>query len=268
VTVNREVLLMTMRRALASVRRWIAPLLLFCALLTVPLLAQKTVHVKGYVKKDGTVVKPYDRRAPGSTPPVTTTTTAPAPPTAPVPATTTPAATPTTAPVATVVLEADDPRGTVTAIAPIFLTPDANRTPLRTAAINTTLRVLENNGEWLKVEFQDPQYGRRMGHVQSKNVRLSESALRPMDLSIPSEPPAAERTLPLPVASAPAVSRAENGSLLPAAASETVYVTRTGAKYHRAGCRSLAKSAIPMKLSDAARVYGPCSVCRPPTPSR
>ena len=44
-----------------------------------------------------------------------------------------------------------------------------------------------------------------------------------------------------------------------------VYVTRTGAKYHRDGCRYLSKSKIPIRLSEAkARGYGPCSVCNPP----
>jgi hypothetical protein len=43
----------------------------------------------------------------------------------------------------------------------------------------------------------------------------------------------------------------------------TVYVTKTGTKYHNAGCRSLARSSIPMKLGEAARVYGPCSICKP-----
>lgn len=47
--------------------------------------------------------------------------------------------------------------------------------------------------------------------------------------------------------------------------SVTVYATRTGEKYHRAGCRHLARSQIPMALADAAARYGPCSVCRPPT---
>jgi len=46
--------------------------------------------------------------------------------------------------------------------------------------------------------------------------------------------------------------------------SDTVYITNTGKKYHRAGCRYLAKSQIPISLSDAkARGYQPCSVCRP-----
>jgi competence protein ComEC len=46
--------------------------------------------------------------------------------------------------------------------------------------------------------------------------------------------------------------------------SVTVYVTETGAKYHRDGCRYLSKSKIPIGLDDARRSYGPCSVCNPP----
>ena len=44
----------------------------------------------------------------------------------------------------------------------------------------------------------------------------------------------------------------------------TVYVTKTGAKYHTAGCRYLRTSSIPVKLRDAAARYAPCSVCNPP----
>jgi competence protein ComEC len=46
---------------------------------------------------------------------------------------------------------------------------------------------------------------------------------------------------------------------------QTVYVTKTGKKYHLASCRSLAKSKIPISLKDAkAKGYTPCSVCKPP----
>jgi hypothetical protein len=45
----------------------------------------------------------------------------------------------------------------------------------------------------------------------------------------------------------------------------TVYVTRTGEKYHRGSCRYLRKSRIPISLTDAKRDYGACSVCKPPT---
>jgi hypothetical protein len=45
----------------------------------------------------------------------------------------------------------------------------------------------------------------------------------------------------------------------------TVYVTKTGAKYHREACTSLRRSSVPMKLSSAALRYGACKVCSPPT---
>lgn len=43
-----------------------------------------------------------------------------------------------------------------------------------------------------------------------------------------------------------------------------VYITRTGAKYHRAGCRYLSKSCIETtKNSAVSRGYGACKVCNP-----
>lgn len=43
---------------------------------------------------------------------------------------------------------------------------------------------------------------------------------------------------------------------------ETVYITRTGAKYHRAGCQYLSRSMIPMNKSEAIRSgYSACSRC-------
>ncbi|MBE0418065.1 MAG: thermonuclease family protein [Coriobacteriia bacterium] len=51
----------------------------------------------------------------------------------------------------------------------------------------------------------------------------------------------------------------------PSDSSETVYVTNTGEKYHRDGCRYLSKSKIPISLADAkAQGYEPCKVCKPP----
>ena len=51
---------------------------------------------------------------------------------------------------------------------------------------------------------------------------------------------------------------------VPAPTTDTVYVTATGQKYHRAGCRSLARSQIPMSLAEAAARYGACAICKPP----
>ena len=46
---------------------------------------------------------------------------------------------------------------------------------------------------------------------------------------------------------------------------QTVYITRTGKKYHRDGCRYLAASKIPIALKEAeARGFTACKACRPP----
>jgi hypothetical protein len=46
---------------------------------------------------------------------------------------------------------------------------------------------------------------------------------------------------------------------------QTVYITRTGKRYHRDGCRYLAASKIPISLKDAkARGFTACKVCHPP----
>ncbi len=47
--------------------------------------------------------------------------------------------------------------------------------------------------------------------------------------------------------------------------SQTVYITKSGTKYHNANCSSLSKSKIPISLKDAkAKRYTPCSKCNPP----
>ena len=49
----------------------------------------------------------------------------------------------------------------------------------------------------------------------------------------------------------------------PADIASTVYITRTGKKYHRGSCSYLRSSKIPISLTDAKRQYSPCSVCNP-----
>ena len=47
---------------------------------------------------------------------------------------------------------------------------------------------------------------------------------------------------------------------------QTVYITKTGSKYHNDGCRYLSQSKISIDLASAiSKGYGPCSVCKPPT---
>ena len=46
--------------------------------------------------------------------------------------------------------------------------------------------------------------------------------------------------------------------------SQTVYVTKTGEKYHEDGCRYLSRSKISTTLEDAQKNgYTACSVCKP-----
>ena len=46
---------------------------------------------------------------------------------------------------------------------------------------------------------------------------------------------------------------------------QTVYITKSGTKYHTSECSYLKSSRIPISLEDAkSRGYGACSVCKPP----
>ena len=51
------------------------------------------------------------------------------------------------------------PTGVISAAAPVFLLPDATRTPLRTLAAGTSDQELEEEGKWIRVEFNDGRYG-------------------------------------------------------------------------------------------------------------
>lgn len=84
-------------------------------------------------------------------------------------------------------------RGVVTEVAPIYLRPDESRTPLRTAAVGTALVVLQTEGEWLQVEFEDPQFGRRVGWTRKTRVRVEAPHTTPMDLSVAPDSPAPPR---------------------------------------------------------------------------
>ena len=61
-----------------------------------------------------------------------------------------------------------------------------------------------------------------------------------------------------------AVSSSETVQESAPSTSYTVYITKTGEKYHRDGCRYLKKSQIAIDKDDAvAQGYTPCSVCNP-----
>jgi len=77
----------------------------------------------------------------------------------------------------------------VAAAAPIFIYADASRVPLRVAIAGTRLKVIKVDGDWYNVEFQDPQYGPRIGFIEKKYLKIEAPDLRPMDLSVPASRP-------------------------------------------------------------------------------
>lgn len=55
-------------------------------------------------------------------------------------------------------------------------------------------------------------------------------------------------------------------SITSVALAQTVYITKTGSKYHLGHCGSLSKSSIEIDLNDAVeRGYGACARCKPPS---
>ena len=85
---------------------------------------------------------------------------------------------------------------------------------------------------------------------QPSTVNPEAATVAPTSTPTPPAEPVAQKVAP-----APAPQKQKE---------QTVYVTDSGKKYHRAGCRYLSKSQIPIGLSDAKQSYAPCSVCNPP----
>ena len=92
----------------------------------------------------------------------------------------------------------------VTTVAPIYVRPAAT-VPLRTAAVGTLLRVVAEEGDWVQVQFNDPQWGLRTGWVEASLLDISRAETTPMDLSVGQAMPAASSTAP--VAQQPYVPR-------------------------------------------------------------
>lgn len=60
------------------------------------------------------------------------------------------------------------------------------------------------------------------------------------------------------------ITKAATATVEPTRVEQTVYITRTGAKYHRGDCQYLRQSKFAIKKSEAiAQGYEPCKVCRP-----
>lgn len=109
---------------------------------------------------------------------------------------------------------------------------------------------LTGGGEGLTVEQMFPS--------QADRKEEPEEEPEPAETAEPSATP-----VPSQAAVAPSVKTEEPEPATPV--SVTVYVTKTGEKYHKSGCQYLRKSKIAIDLDDAiTEGYTACSKCGPP----
>ncbi|SCJ17195.1 Uncharacterised protein [uncultured Flavonifractor sp.] len=101
-----------------------------------------------------------------------------------------------------------------------------------------------------------------------------QPSVSPTPATVVSEPspsqsaPVPSQTAPVPLPS-PSAAPVSEAPVTDTASEEpvevTVYLTKTGEKYHSDGCQYLSRSQIPISLADAkAGGYTPCSKCNPP----
>jgi hypothetical protein len=70
----------------------------------------------------------------------------------------------------------------------VFLTPTSYQTPLQFLNSGASVQVIGNQGNWYQIEFDDPQWGRRLGFILRSDVSSrgrNSSQTEPVDLSVP-----------------------------------------------------------------------------------
>ena len=106
---------------------------------------------------------------------------------------------------------------------------------------------------YMQYPFQHMEWFR----FYERTAREAKKGLWSEDVTPARESP----TLPVP----PPVIQKKSPSRAEEADDPTMYITRTGTRYHAANCPHLAKSKIRMRLSEAKQKgYQPCTVCEPP----
>lgn len=86
----------------------------------------------------------------------------------------------------------------VTEASPVFLVPDASRTPLATLTAGTLVRVLREERGWYRIEFRDSRFGLRIGYIEAGRVRVQPASKPPVPASPPTQQ--ADPRRPQPVA--------------------------------------------------------------------
>ncbi len=109
--------------------------------------------------------------------------------------------------------------------------------------------------------FRTDLLGTIVATSDGKSITLNKKASPIKTTAPPSISKTPKPTKTIIATAAPTVKKTAN----PSGGSTTVYITDTGEKYHKSGCRYLSKSKHAISLEKArAQGYTPCSVCKPP----
>jgi hypothetical protein len=87
--------------------------------------------------------------------------------------------------------------GVITTAAPMYLAPDPSLTPITTLAVDSTVRIVSRQGDWLLVVFRDRYLGDRAGYVLAANVRIEPIATPSTQNPPPSVPSPSTATAPV-----------------------------------------------------------------------
>jgi hypothetical protein len=95
--------------------------------------------------------------------------------------------------------------GAVAVTGPVYLLPDNTRTPLRTLAVGTIVRIGEMRADWIQVTFNDGALGLRTGWMERRFLTIGPPADAPAakPAAPPQKVPPPAQTRPRPPARAP-----------------------------------------------------------------
>lgn len=142
------------------------------------------------------------------------------------------------------------PAGKYTISCAAFTAPDG-KTMFKAASVSGDYAEESSQTLVLKLENDTEEMQRIAAEQEAARVAAEQEAAR-----VAAEQQAAAKAAAEAAAAQEAASATE--------AEHTVYVTKTGEKYHSSGCQYLSKSKIPISESQAiSKGYTPCSRCNP-----
>ncbi len=78
---------------------------------------------------------------------------------------------------------------TIATRSPMFLLPDRRRVPLRELSAGVAVKFLGTEGDWYRIQFEDPYLGHQVGFIERKSFAVPMGNLEPADLSVRTRKP-------------------------------------------------------------------------------